>query len=47
MPCGVGGLVDPAGLAGSSALATTPGRGVGLREAFTDYRTELTDEEHP
>ena len=44
---GVGDLVDPAALAGLSALAKTPDDSAGLREAFTDYRTELTDEENP
>lgn len=44
---GVGDLVDPAALAGLSALAKTPDDSVGLREAFTEYRTELTDEENP
>jgi len=43
---GVGDLVDPAALAGLSALAKTPDDSVGLREAFTEYRTELTDEEN-
>jgi len=38
---GVGDLVDPAALAGVSALAKTPDDGVGLREAFTEYRAEL------
>jgi MoxR-like ATPase len=44
---GVGDLVDPAALAGLSALAKTPDDSTGLREAFTEYRTELTDEESP
>ncbi|MFN8032869.1 MAG: MoxR family ATPase [Mycobacterium sp.] len=39
---GVGDLVDPAALAGLSTLAKTPDDSVGLREAFTEYRTELT-----
>jgi len=43
---GVGDLVDPAALAGLSALAKTPDDSAGLREAFTEYRTELTDEEN-
>jgi len=44
---GVGDLVDPAALAGLSALAKTPDDSVGLRDAFTEYRTQLTDEESP
>jgi MoxR-like ATPase len=43
---GVGDLVDPAALAGLSALTKTPDDSAGLREAFTEYRTELTDEEN-
>ena len=38
---GVGDLVDPAALAALSALAKTPDDSAGLREAFTEYRTEL------
>ena len=44
---GVGDLVDPAALAGLSALAKTPDDSAGLREALTEYRTELADEESP
>ncbi|MFN0144434.1 MAG: AAA family ATPase [Mycobacterium sp.] len=42
---GVGDLVDPAALAGLSALAKTPDDTVGLRDAFTDFRTTLEYEE--
>ncbi|WP_445167301.1 AAA family ATPase [Mycolicibacterium sp. Dal123E01] len=38
---GVGDLVDPAALAGLSALAKTPDDSAALRDAFTEYRTEL------
>lgn len=38
---GVSDLVDPAALAGLSALAKTPDDSATLRDAFTDYRTEL------
>ncbi len=38
---GVGELVDPAALAGLSALAKTPDDSVELREEFLHYRTEL------
>jgi MoxR-like ATPase len=38
---GVGDLVDPAALAGLSALAKTPDDTAALRDAFTEYRTEL------
>jgi hypothetical protein len=44
---GVGSLVDQAALAGASVWAKTPDESVGLCEAFTEYRTELTDEENP
>lgn len=38
---GVGDLVDPGALAGLSALAKTPDDSAALRDAFTEYRTEL------
>ncbi|MGY4710874.1 AAA family ATPase [Mycolicibacterium sp. CBM1] len=38
---GVGDLVDPAALASLSALAKTPDDSTGLRDAFTDFCTEL------
>lgn len=38
---GVSDLVDPAALAGLSALAKTTDDSATLRDAFTDYRTEL------
>jgi MoxR-like ATPase len=38
---GVGDLVDPAALAGLSTLAKTPDDSAALRDAFTQYRTEL------
>jgi len=37
----VGDLVDPAAAAGLSALAKTPDDSSGLRELFTEYRTQL------
>jgi MoxR-like ATPase len=38
---GVGDLVDPTALAGLSALAKTPDDSATVRDAFTEYRTEL------
>ncbi|MCV7345041.1 AAA family ATPase [Mycolicibacterium rhodesiae] len=38
---GVSDLVDPGALAGLSALAKTPDDSAVLRDAFTEYRTEL------
>lgn len=38
---GVGDLVDPAALTSLSALAKTPDDSAGLREAFSEYRTQL------